>query len=209
MTTQDQATRTRILDQAAALFAERGFRRVSVRDICGAAGANVAAVNYHFGDKLGLYRRVIEMAVASMRETNELSVAAGRGGSPEDQLRAYVRVFLERMASSGRRSLIHKLMRYELEDPSEAFDLIIRDAIEPRNRYLAGIISAISGWPSHDERVLRSVASLQGQCLIWARPLPNRLPGKWKAVATDIDGAVEHIVTFTIGGIRAIAQQRV
>ena len=44
-----QGTRERILKAAEALFAERGFETVSLRDITGAADANVAAVNYHFG----------------------------------------------------------------------------------------------------------------------------------------------------------------
>ena len=49
MASDDQATRKRILDHAAALFAERGFEKVTIREICRGAGANVAAVNYHFG----------------------------------------------------------------------------------------------------------------------------------------------------------------
>ena len=51
----DQETRQRLLEAAARLFAARGFTHVTVREICNAANANVAAVNYHFGDKLGLY----------------------------------------------------------------------------------------------------------------------------------------------------------
>jgi AcrR family transcriptional regulator len=56
---REAATRERLLTAAAALFAEHGFRRVTVRDICEEASANVAAVNYHFGDKQGLYREVV------------------------------------------------------------------------------------------------------------------------------------------------------
>ena len=41
----DQETRQRLLDAAARLFAEHGFEKVTVRDICKEAGANVAAVN--------------------------------------------------------------------------------------------------------------------------------------------------------------------
>ena len=49
-----------MLAEAARLFAERGFNKVTVREICVAAKANVASVNYHFGDKAGLYKEIVE-----------------------------------------------------------------------------------------------------------------------------------------------------
>ena len=52
-------TRQRLLEAAGQVFAEQGFRAATVRDICQRAGANIAAVNYHFGDKEALYREVI------------------------------------------------------------------------------------------------------------------------------------------------------
>ncbi len=52
-------TRERILDAAEALFGEVGFDGVSLRDITGRAGANVAAVNYHFGSKEKLVDAVV------------------------------------------------------------------------------------------------------------------------------------------------------
>ncbi len=48
----------RILDAAEALFAERGFAETSLRTITGAAGVNLAAVNYHFGSKKALIQAV-------------------------------------------------------------------------------------------------------------------------------------------------------
>ena len=68
---QDQETRARLLNAAARLFAERGFAKVTVRDICKKARANVAAVNYHFGGKDGLYRAVMRMAIETMQATTE------------------------------------------------------------------------------------------------------------------------------------------
>ena len=48
------ATRRALLDAAADVFAESGFRCATTREICRRAGANVAAINYHFGGKEGL-----------------------------------------------------------------------------------------------------------------------------------------------------------
>src|SRR5215813_15472269 len=114
----DDETRQRLLEAGRELFAEDGFHRVTVRDICHAARANVAAVNYHFGDKFGLYMEILRAGLALMTETNEMARVAGEGKPPEEQLRAYINVFLERVAGKDRQSWLHKVMMHELATPT-------------------------------------------------------------------------------------------
>ena len=73
----DRETRERLRRAGLRLFGERGFRKVTVREICRAASANVAAVNYHFGDKLGLYREVLQQGIGAMRGVTEAVVGFG------------------------------------------------------------------------------------------------------------------------------------
>lgn len=54
-----QDKKEEIIGIATRLFAERGYRGVSVRDICAAARVSVAMVNYHFSNKEGLYRECV------------------------------------------------------------------------------------------------------------------------------------------------------
>jgi AcrR family transcriptional regulator len=58
-------TREKLMKVAGPIFADRGYQATTIREICGEAGANVAAVNYHFGDKLGFNNRDIAAICAS------------------------------------------------------------------------------------------------------------------------------------------------
>ena len=203
----DLETRERLIKTAAALFAERGFKKVTVREICRVSRANVAAVNYHFRDKAGLYREVVKTAIQAMRETNELSQRAGEGESADDQIRAFVRVFVQRLTGSGPGAWIHKLMAREMEDPTEALDLVMRQVIQPRMEYLSAVASAIMALPATDPRVARAVLSLQGQCLLFARSVPPTVARMWGPIASDVEGTVDHIAEFSLAGMKAIASR--
>jgi AcrR family transcriptional regulator len=200
----DLETRQRLLDAAAQLFARRGFDGVTVREICRAAGANVAAVNYHFHGKLGLYTEVVHTAIATIRRTSDIAMEAGEGGSAEEKLHVYAHVFLERVAANGRESWIHQLVNREMSDPTAAFDLIISRAIRPRLEFLGGLVSELLDCPPDDERVRKCVISIQSQLLFWLNPAVGRVYPKFKLTPPVIDDLADHIATLSIAGIRAL-----
>jgi AcrR family transcriptional regulator len=202
----DEATRQRLLDAATFLFSERGFRRVTVRDICREAHANVSAVNYHFGDKLGLYREVVGRAI--QRVHGDPTTDPGEPASPEDKLRHYVRTFVPRVAMpTGNAVWMMKLMRQEMQDPTSLAPWIAERAILPRIRFLSETIAELIGCTPDDARVRRCVISLQAQCLFY---MPNDFrkvgfPDWHEPTPEEIEEAAEHIVEFTLAGIAKIA----
>ena len=54
------ATREALLDSAERLFAARGYEAVGTREIVADAGANLAAIKYHFGSKQDLYLAAVK-----------------------------------------------------------------------------------------------------------------------------------------------------
>jgi AcrR family transcriptional regulator len=201
----EAGTRARILEAATGLFAEHGFRRVTVRDICRAAGVNLAAVNYHFGDKLGLYREVGQAAIDAMRGTTEESRRAGEGLPPEERLHVFVRTFVRRLLASGH-PRIQRLVQREMNEPTGLLDRVIAEAIRPRLDYLSGIMAELLDCPRDDPRVLRCVFSVQSQAFA---TVPNAIGRRlgFAPTAADAEALADHIFRFSLGGIRALAER--
>ena len=202
----DAATRERLLAVATKLFAQRGFGAVSVRDIARAARANVAAVNYHFDGKLGLYRAVVHSAVQAMRAGDDAFLTAASGVSPEEQLRTYITGYLPRIASTDDRTAwIHDLMRHEMSEPTPVAPWIVEHGIMPRIEYLAGIIAKLLDCKPNDKRVARCVTSVQAQCLFY-RPDRFRTAAfkGWPLSDAELEAVADHIVEFSLAGIKRI-----
>ncbi|MFO7901205.1 MAG: CerR family C-terminal domain-containing protein, partial [Pirellulaceae bacterium] len=161
MSTKD--TRSRILEAAGAAFAEHGFRRTTIRGICQRAGANLASVNYHFGDKQRLYRQVLRYAhdfAVSQRPLPEWPP----GTAPEQKLRDFVHITLNRMLSVEHLPWHHRLMQREILRPSGAMLELVEDYLRPNFQTLLAILDELvpAGTPMPKRRQLG--LSIIGQC---------------------------------------------
>jgi AcrR family transcriptional regulator len=201
---EDLETRERLLNAAARLFAERGLAKVTVRDICEKARANVAAVNYHFGGKDELYEAVMRMAMETMQATTEAARAAGAGLAPDQRLRAYVSVFADRLLGVHHETWIHQLMMREMSDPTPALSRVAEEVIKPRLMYLCCTIGELIGRAADDPVVVRCALSITAQfnSLLW-KPDVARLLNAPAAVPGTIEDIAEHIARFSLGGIRS------
>ena len=203
---RDAATRARLLAAAERLFADRGFKKATVREICRAARANVAAINYHFGDKLGLYRDVLQSAIDRMRATTDAVREAGEGRAPEERLRRSIETFVTRILSSDS-DTVHKLIHREINDPTPALDALVEQGLRPRIDFMAQLVAELLGAPVTDRRVLRCVASIQTQLTAYfPNPITTRLGfSVVPRTPEDIRSIARHIAEFSLGGVRATA----
>jgi TetR/AcrR family transcriptional regulator, regulator of cefoperazone and chloramphenicol sensitivity len=202
----DAATRDRLLAAGTRLFAEHGFENVTVRDICAEASANVAAINYHFDGKAGLYMEVLRTAVGIMRGTTEEMIRAGQGLAPEAQLEVLVRIFLERVI--GGIGWIHQLMMHEMRQPTAGLDLVVEQVIAPRFAYIRSVVAALMGTDDDTTPVVVACAtSVQSQLMVALRsPMAAKL-GIPTLTLEGVPDVARHIARFSIAGIRAIRDQ--
>ncbi|MCC6676361.1 MAG: CerR family C-terminal domain-containing protein [Phycisphaerales bacterium] len=204
-------THDRLLEAAGEVFADAGFREARIRDICARAGANIAAVNYHFGGKEGLYRAVLEHAECHAGGAVALDAMARL--DPEDQLRAFVRGFMARMFEQGKPAWQGKLMVREMADPTEALDRVVERIIRPHWELLVEIVARVAGPGVDRESVELCAASVIGQCVLYRNcgPIIDRLsPGHRQArndreaAQATIERTARHIADFSLGALAAM-----
>jgi AcrR family transcriptional regulator len=205
----DTATRQRLLEIAGEVFAEQGFRAATIRDICARADANVAAVNYHFGDKEALYRDVLDHAHAIALRRYPPDLGTTPDSSAEDRLRAFVRAFVLRLLDDGVPAWLGKLMAREMIEPTGALDGIVETVLRPMFRRLVGIVGEIAG-PDADPKLVRlSAQSVVGQCLFYrhAQECLRRLGKDAESGQGKAERIAQHVTSFSLAAIRTLAKE--
>ena len=203
-------TRERLLDAAAEIYAEQGYRNARVRDICDRAGANIAAINYHFGDKQGLYDAAVRHAFLGLSGGDPASWDLGENVDTERRLYAFVKSFLTQLLSDGRSALYAKLVAREMFEPTTAFKRMLEDGIRPQVEIVISVVRDVLGEEAEEQHVRRCAGSILGQCLYYyfAKPVILTLPLEEKLDAESIDALARHITRFSLVALRQLANEQ-
>jgi TetR/AcrR family transcriptional regulator, regulator of cefoperazone and chloramphenicol sensitivity len=200
------ATKERLIITAREIFAEKGFRDTTVAEICEQAEANIAAVNYHFGDKESLYDAVWRNAFTTMVEAYPLDGELPDDPSTEDRLFAFANAMVHRMFCETEAGFFPKLLCQEMAAPTLALDRIAKEALFPQHQYVGAIIRDATEDQLSDTQFQLCLHGIIGQCVFFnfSRPLRERMMGKKKMSEQSIEKIARHITRFSLGGIKAI-----
>lgn len=202
----NDVTRERVLSVAEALFAQKGYHAVSVREITAKAKCNLAAVNYHFGNKKNLYLEVFRSRwiprARRIQETFRKSLGTNEPSSPTHVVQSLAKAFIEGPLSDEERVRHHQLIARELGEPTEAFALMVQEVMRPFFKELAGMLSSVLSDPPGEEDLLLNMLSIFAQVLYFnfARVPVTRITGR------EYDPVfrarlVEHITEFSLKGL--------
>ncbi|MGB5232181.1 MAG: CerR family C-terminal domain-containing protein [Desulfoprunum sp.] len=207
--TGPSTTKEKILEAAGDIFGREGFKATTIRRIAEAARVNVAAINYHFGDKEGLYAAVLEHVFHT-----GFTRFPSHGGIDSDmpaerQLFVFIRSMFYRLLSSegwGGRHGKGRLIARELLDPSPAFEAVLDQYIKPHKELLLTILVGIIGKHRGPEVLLPCAVSIIGQCLYYAlaAPVVKRITGSEIPIETQLDRLSDFVWRFSLGGIAGI-----
>ena len=202
-------TRGKLIEAAGRVFAERGYHAATVREICSRARANVAAVNYHFKDKLGLYTEVLLQSVRAAQFERVLS-AAGRNAPPEEILRGVIRERLQGLCGEHPRDWHIRIVAHELADPTPAMSRVIDEAMRPLHNRMREIVGRMLGLPPDAEKTRLCVLSVMGQVILYAlaQPVLVQLWPGLKTTRAQMDRIAEHIAEFSLAYLREAGRAR-
>jgi len=195
-------TREALLVAAETLFCRYGFVGVSTREIAAEAGANLAAIKYHFGSKHDLYLAVVERVMD--RRTTAASWEA-IAVPPRGRTRAaallvtFVRTLLEALLTRGDLNACSRLMLLEAMRPTDALPAVVDKFLRPHGARLEALLAAVS--PDVDRpRLTLAARSLMGQVLYYAifRPFLEHEEGAEVFHPRRVLEVADHTATCTL-----------
>jgi AcrR family transcriptional regulator len=208
METTDEP-RLRLLSAAGEVFAEKGFKGATVREIVRRADVNIAAVNYYFRNKEHLYIDAVKQAACSL----PAQVAANpwpADMSPADKLRGFIRMMLAQLMDPNKPAWHTRIMMRELAQPTSACAELVREFIAPAAAVLMDILGELL--PPDLPRWKRFMCgfSIVGQCLYYLqnRPIAKLLVGEDDFRWFDQDHLAEHIAQFSLAALGADCPSR-
>ena len=201
-----EETRSKLMIAAAEVFSEVGYHGATTREICARAGANIAAVNYHFGDKLGLYTEMLRGAVLQ----GEYRMAdPSSSTTPEEALRKFIVGMFRKMSEGDRPAWYVKVMTHELAQPTPGLAAVVENLIRPNAQILCDIVGKIIDRPPLHPQTRMCVHSIIGQVVHYmhARPVIGLLWPEWKLSRQSQDEIAKHIADFSLAALKGIRKQ--
>jgi AcrR family transcriptional regulator len=203
-------TRERILDAAEAVFMAHGYEGASMRQITSEADVNLAAGNYHFGGKEGLFQAVLSRRLhvlnqERLRVLDQLeSEAANAPLKPSQIVDAFFGTLLRMGAETGGATFL-RLIGRTLTEPAEFIRTVLAEEYaDVLERYKEALFRALPEVP-REEIVWRFHFMLGATSYAIAGTDTLRLVTDWQTGAINDDPAhlLPRLMPFLLGGLRA------
>ncbi|KAF1042799.1 TetR/AcrR family transcriptional regulator [Xylophilus sp.] len=195
------ATRAGTVEAAGRLFAQRGYAGTTGKAICERAGVNLAAINYHFGGRDGLYLAVLKEVHHRFMSMEFLRQLATNALPAPDKLRSFFRELVGHILAGDDWTM--QVWAREVLSPSPLLDTVFRQDTQPKFEAVSAIVGGITGIDPADPRMPQLVLGVVAPCLVLLivdrgtaapiRPLFSEAP----------DALADGLWRFALGGLAA------
>lgn len=196
-----EETRRRILRAAFQVFGEKGYRDATHAEICRRANVNSAAINYHFGSKDGLYQATWDHAAERAARLYPVDGGVAPDAPAETRLLGLVRAHVQRRADVKRLGHFHRIRMMELVNPTGLLDEAIGAWRQRSRAHFLEVIREFLGPDATQADLEMCEMSVFSQCIL---AFKGKHPNSWAFKADAVDVLAEHIVRFSLSGMRAV-----
>lgn len=199
-------TKMLLIDVAGRLFAQKGYLAVSSKEICQCAKLNIAAVNYHFVNKEGLYHAVLLEADQRILSTDTLQQLDQAYPEPLTKLKHILLAVMVQVFNKPDDWHFKVLLR-EVMSPSGTAEKIAGQLTKPKSRLLRRLIGRILGLPSHHSLVQEALACCFAPCLVLLIGTAELRKKLLPALERRHISQAENMVNFSMAGLTAFMQK--
>lgn len=200
--------RDRLLRAALPLFAAKGFAKTSTREIAAAAGVNLAAISYYFGDKAGLYRAVyndpLDCGAQGYDQFVEPRLAL------REALHLYLQGFTDPLKQGDLAQQLMQLHFREMLEPTGLWQEHIQTQIAPMHQGLLDVLARSLQLPQADDdlhRLAFCITALGIQMFVGADITRALRPGLADSPAA-IDTTHHRLTDFALAMVEDERQRR-
>jgi TetR/AcrR family transcriptional regulator, regulator of cefoperazone and chloramphenicol sensitivity len=198
-------TRQQLLEVAGRVFAEHGYGRATSKEICARAKTNIAAVNYHFDGKDGLYAAVLEEAHARLVSIDLINASLNSNARPEEKLRALLSQIVHEISRRDQGAWELRVLSREILAPTPMMDRMVTNQVAPKAKLASGLVAGILGLPVNHPAVSRSIINVMGPCIMLLIVSGDVLKKIFPLLDLEPESLVDHFVTYAMGGMKAVA----
>ena len=193
-----QATQEIILETAGKIFAKRGYAETTSKEICETAKVNIAAVNYYFGGKDGLYQAVLEEAHKRITNLEDVHEIYDSCVLPQDKLKSIISVLVK---SSQNCEWCIKVLLNEALNRFSHYDGTIPASFFQEIVLLSEVISEILNLPLDSPKVKNGTSFTIMFCLGWLVLHEFHQHSSYFQSSETLEDTVDNITAFLLRGL--------
>lgn len=200
--------RARLLHTALRLFAEKGFANTSTRELATAAGVNIAAISYYFGDKAGLYRAAYTEPMGG--NYGEVITFDPTPATLEPALRLMLTQFVAPLKQGD---LVQQCMRLhfrEMLEPTGLWAEEIDNGLRPAHEALVQVLCQHLKLEQVDDDIHRLAFSVVGLAvhMFIGRDIMQALRPQLQADDVALDAYTERLVHYALAMVASEQARR-
>ncbi|MDD3150297.1 MAG: TetR/AcrR family transcriptional regulator [Candidatus Gastranaerophilales bacterium] len=209
MIKEPETSREKILEAACQLFAEKGYKKTTIRDICKAADTYQISINYYFGSKENLFKEVLSTTY-SMTEESILAQKI-KDFNPEEQLRKIVKTRLNTIFRNDKSKWFFEILCNEDPFTDETYDDIFKNTLEKHMEFVKGIFRKLLGENSNEFKESYCMFVLMSQIITLAKhkKAKDYFFGETAPAKVEIDVFAEQITKFLLAGVEQMKLEEI